>query len=93
MEELTDQAIAYVEIFLVKEKRKIPEAGNPLFKAFHGVNAESKESLRRSHKIKEDQVSDFKEEIADLLVRWIVREYNLREQDVMRKRGLMRFAD
>lgn len=93
MDELAEQARDYVEIFLVKENRKIPEAGNPLFKAFYGVNAESKEALRRSHKIKESQVSEFKEEISDLLVRWIVREYNLREQDVMRKRGLMRFAD
>lgn len=91
LEDLELIARKYIEIFLLDKDRDVPNRGNPLFKAFHGANVESLEQLRRSHNVKKDQVENFLDEIADLLVRWVVREYNLREQDEKRRKGLRRF--
>jgi dTDP-4-amino-4,6-dideoxygalactose transaminase len=55
-----------------------PEAGNPVYKAMHACRANSRKELSRAHRIpagpelKDRQV----DAVVNLLVRWIVREYN-----------------
>mgnify|MGYP006284429317 CR=1 FL=1 len=58
--------------------RQTPSAGNPVYKAMHACSAASRKELSKAHRVPaggemtENQVKA----VVNLLVRWIVREYN-----------------
>lgn len=66
---------------------KIPTAGNPIYKAMHACNCTSREQIFMSHRIRpekeltEGQINS----ITDLLIRWIVREYNFFQEEEKEK--------
>ncbi|MFB6292430.1 MAG: DUF4186 family protein [Candidatus Nanohaloarchaea archaeon] len=70
-----------------KDGRKVPAAGNPVYKAMHACNAASRESLSMSHRIPEDKILNENDidAVVNLLVRWIVREYNFYVQEENQK--------
>lgn len=65
------------------EKVVVPPRGNPIYKAMHACNAESRKKLSRAHRIPagkeltEGQVDS----IVNMLVRWIAREYNFYKEE------------
>ncbi|MFT4868354.1 MAG: hypothetical protein ACI9LV_000982 [Candidatus Nanohaloarchaea archaeon] len=66
---------------------KIPTAGNPVYKAMHACNCTSREQILMSHRIRpEKELTDTQvESITDLLIRWIVREYNFYQEEEKEK--------
>lgn len=64
-------------------ERDIPEAGNPIYKAMHACNAESRDKLFMSHRIRpEGELTEGQvESIVDMLMRWIVREFNFYQEE------------
>jgi len=55
-----------------------PLRGNPVYKAMHACNADSRKNLSRSHKIPAGKVLTDKQvdSVVNLILRWIAREYN-----------------
>ncbi|MFB6241184.1 MAG: DUF4186 family protein [Candidatus Nanosalina sp.] len=82
VEGVKQQARQIVEAKLLEQPendgKQTPYAGNPVYKAMHACGAASRQDLARKHRIPagkeltESQV----ESVVNLLVRWIVREYN-----------------
>ncbi len=66
-----------------------PRAGNPVYKAMHACNAESRVSLSKAHRIPAGKpLTDSQvRSVVNLLVRWIVREHNffLQEKEKRQK--------
>lgn len=60
-----------------------PNAGNPIYKAMHACNAASRKELSMAHKIPAGKGLDEKQidAVVNLLIRWIVREYNFYQQE------------
>lgn len=85
--EIRDQARMMVRRRL-DNHREAPPKGSPIYKAMHACNCYNREILERSHRIRaEGKLSDSNAEaVANLLTRWIAREYNffLQEQDTQR---------
>lgn len=74
--------------------KQTPARGNPVYKAMHACNVESRKKLSRAHRIpagkelNDDQV----EAVVDLLMRWIIREYNFfMEEKQQRQKNLAEF--
>lgn len=55
-----------------------PKAGNPVYKAMHACRANSRKELSRAHRVPAGpELSDRQvDAVVNLLVRWVVREYN-----------------
>jgi hypothetical protein len=72
-----------------------PRAGNPVYKAMHACGCSSRKELSRTHRIPAGgEMTDKQvEAVVNLLVRWIVREYNFYlEEKRARQKGLGDFA-
>lgn len=72
-----------------------PRAGNPVYKAMHACGCSSRKELSRTHRIPAGgEMTDRQvEAVVNLLVRWIVREYNFYlEEKRARQKGLGEFA-
>ncbi|MFB6208947.1 MAG: DUF4186 family protein [Candidatus Nanohaloarchaea archaeon] len=77
------------------DQEKVPKAGNPVYKAMHACNAASREQLFMAHRIRPDsELTDSQlESVVDMLMRWIVREYNFfMEEKRERQQNLGEFA-
>lgn len=74
---------------------KIPTAGNPIYKAMHACNCASRDQIFMSHRVRpEKELTEAQiESLTDLLIRWIVREYNFyQEEKRKQQRNLGEFA-
>jgi len=60
------------------EREKVPNAGNPVYKAMHACRCSSRKKLSMAHRIpKEKELSEKDiDSVVNLLTRWIAREYN-----------------
>jgi hypothetical protein len=84
---IKQQARQIVEAKLMEhpenDGRQTPYAGNPVYKAMHACGAASRRDLARKHRIpagKELPDSQV-DSVVNLLVRWIVREYNFYREE------------
>ena len=87
IEHLKNQASRIVESKLKNQPEndgfQTPSAGNPIYKAMHACNVASRKELSLANKIpagrelNENQLDS----IANLLIRWIVREYNFYQEE------------
>lgn len=71
-----------------------PTAGNPIYKAMHACNVASRKELSRAHKIPAGRELNEKQidAIVNLLIRWIVREYNFyQEEKINKQKNLSEF--
>jgi hypothetical protein len=72
-----------------------PKAGNPVYKAMHACGCSSRKELSKTHRIpagKDISDNNF-EAVVNLLVRWIVREYNFYlEEERAKQKGLEEYA-
>lgn len=66
---------------------RVPSAGNPVYKAMYACNATSRDKLFMSHRIQpEHELTETQmKSIADMLMRWIVREYNFYQEEEKEK--------
>lgn len=66
---------------------KIPTAGNPIYKAMHACNCSSRDQLLMSHRIRseKDLTESQVKSVVNLLMRWIVREYNFYQEEQKEK--------
>lgn len=87
IEGLKEQARKIVESKLREQPEndgyQTPSAGNPVYKAMHACNAASRKELSRAHRIPAGRELDDKQidSIVNLLIRWIVREYNFYQEE------------
>ncbi|MFB6204683.1 MAG: DUF4186 family protein [Candidatus Nanohaloarchaea archaeon] len=86
---IKEQARSIVETKLREQPEndgsQTPRAGNPVYKAMHACHADSRKNLSRAHRIPAGKTMTDRQvdSVVNLLVRWIVREYNffLEEQE------------
>ncbi len=82
LEKIKEQARQIVEQKLREQPEtdgyQTPTAGNPVYKALHACNAASRQDLSRAHRIPagKDLTDSQVESVVNLVLRWIVREYN-----------------
>lgn len=71
-----------------------PNAGNPVYKAMHACRASSRKELSRAHRIPAGkELSDRQiDSVVNLLIRWIVREYNFYLEEQENQKNLGEFA-
>jgi len=87
LENLKQQARKIVESKLKEQPDndgyQTPTAGNPIYKAMHACNVASRKELSRAHKIPAGKELKNKQidTIVNLLIRWIVREYNFYQEE------------
>lgn len=75
--------------------KQTPKAGNPVYKAMHACGCSSRRELSKNHRIPAGRELTEKkiDSIVNLLVRWIVREYNFYlEEKRAQQKGLGEFA-
>lgn len=89
IDDVKQHAEQIVEDKLMQEEAdpKIPDAGNPIYKAMHACNATSREKLFMSHRIRPDhELTDSQvNSVVDMLMRWTVREYNFYQEEEKEK--------
>ncbi|MFB6174865.1 MAG: DUF4186 family protein [Candidatus Nanohalobium sp.] len=96
--ELKEQARNIVEAKLKEQPendgKQTPTAGNPIYKAMHACNCASREELSRAHRIPAGRTLSERniDSIVNLLVRWMVREYNFYKEENSRQKNLGEFA-
>lgn len=99
VQSVKDQSLKIVEDKLQEQPendgKQTPRAGNPVYKAMHACGCASRIDLSRNHRIpaggkmSENQVKA----VVNLLVRWIVREYNFYlEEKRAQQKNLGEFA-
>lgn len=95
---LKDQARQIVESKLREQPGndgyQTPSAGNPIYKAMHACNTASRKQLSRAHRIPAGKELNDKQvnSVVNLLIRWIVREYNFYQEERKNKqRNLSEF--
>lgn len=94
---IKDQARAFVENKLREQPsndgEQTPKAGNPIYKAMHACRTNSRKELSRAHRIPAGpKLSDRQiDAVVNLLVRWIVREYNFFLEEEASQRKLEEF--
>lgn len=95
---IKQQARQIVEAKLMEhpenDGRQTPYAGNPVYKAMHACGAASRRDLARKHRIPAGkELTDSQvDSVVNLLVRWIVREYNFyREESRAEQKKLAEF--
>lgn len=87
IEKLKEQARKIVEAKLKEQPEndgyQTPSAGNPVYKAMHACNVASRKQLSRTHKIPagRDLNDNQIDAVVNLLIRWIVREYNFYQEE------------
>lgn len=87
IEGLKQQAKKIVEAKLREQPEndgyQTPSAGNPIYKAMHACNVASRKELSRAHKIPAGKTLNSKQTdaVVNLLIRWIVREYNFYQEE------------
>lgn len=87
IDKLKEQARRIVESKLREQPEndgyQTPSAGNPVYKAMHACNVASRKELSRAHKIPAGkELSDKQiDAVVNLLIRWIVREYNFYKEE------------
>ena len=66
-----------------KEGPRVPPRGNPIYKAMHACNAESRKKLSRAHRIPAGKdLSDGQvDSVVNMLTRWVAREYNFYKEE------------
>ena len=72
-----------------------PDAGNPVYKAMHACGCSSRKELSRNHRIPAGGTLTEKkiDAVANLLVRWIVREHNFYLEEKRRQqKNLVEFG-
>ena len=74
--------------------KQTPTAGNPIYKAMHACKASSRKELSKAHRIAagRDLTERKIDSIVNLLVRWMVREYNFYREENDRQKNLGEFA-
>jgi hypothetical protein len=74
--------------------KQTPTAGNPIYKAMHACNCASRKELSRAHRIAAGRdLSDRQvDSVVNLLVRWMIREYNFFKEENNRQKNLGEFA-
>lgn len=98
IKELKDQAREVVKNKLEEQPkndgRQTPTAGNPIYKAMHACKASSRKELSKAHRIAagRDLTERQIDSIVNLLVRWMVREYNFYKEENSRQKNLGEFA-
>ncbi|MFB6145643.1 MAG: DUF4186 family protein [Candidatus Nanohaloarchaea archaeon] len=96
---MKDQARQIVEMKLKEQPEndgfQTPSAGNPVYRAMHACHVDSRKNLSQTHRIpagrdlKEDEI----DAVVNLIVRWIVREYNFFiEEKEEQQRSLSEFS-
>lgn len=71
-----------------------PSAGNPIYRAMHACNVASRKELSRAHRIPAGRTLTDKQikAVVNLLIRWIVREYNFyQEERINKQKNLSEF--
>lgn len=94
IEELKKQVNQMINIYLEKNvDKKVPKRGNPIYKAMHACNSINRKELQRTHSIpKLGNLEDrHREIITNLLIRWIIREYNYFEEERDKQRTISDF--
>ena len=98
--EIKEQARRIVENKLKEQPendgQQTPTAGNPVYKAMHACNCSSRKKLSRAHRIPagKDLTERQIEPVVNLLIRWIVREYNFyREERKQQQKNLGEFSE
>lgn len=98
IEGLKQQARKIVKLKLREQPEndgyQTPSAGNPIYKAMHACNVASRKELSRAHKIPAGRKLSDKQidAVVNLLIRWIVREYNFfREERRNKQKNLSDF--
>ncbi|MFB6114835.1 MAG: DUF4186 family protein [Candidatus Nanohalobium sp.] len=87
VEGIKEQARQIVEAKLREQPendgQQTPYAGNPVYKAMHACGAASRRDLARKHRIPAGKDLSDKQvnSVVNLIVRWIVREYNFYRQE------------
>ncbi|WEL19565.1 DUF4186 family protein [Candidatus Nanohalococcus occultus] len=96
--EIQNQARKIIEKKLMvqpeNDGRQTPKAGHPVYKAMHACNVQSRKSLSLSHKIPagKELEETYIESTTNLVMRWIVREYNFYQKEREdRQRNLSEF--
>lgn len=96
--ELKDQARDIVEQKLREQPKndgkQTPTAGNPIYKAMHACNCASRKELSRAHRMAagRDLTDRQIDSVVNLLVRWMVREYNFYKEENSRQKNLGEFV-
>lgn len=74
--------------------KQTPTAGNPIYKAMHACNCASRREMSRGHRIAAGRTLTKRqmETIVNLLVRWMVREYNFFKEENSRQKNLGEFV-
>ncbi|MFB6100696.1 MAG: DUF4186 family protein [Candidatus Nanohalobium sp.] len=75
--------------------KQTPHAGNPVYKAMHACGCASRKELSRNHRIPAggEMTDNQIEAVVNLIVRWIVREYNFYlEEKRAQQKNLGEFA-
>jgi exodeoxyribonuclease V alpha subunit len=65
------------------DRPRVPPRGNPVYKAMHACNAESRKKLSLAHRIPagKDLTDSQIDSIVNMLTRWIAREYNFYKEE------------
>lgn len=98
IKELKDQAREVVKNKLEEQPkndgRQTPTAGNPIYKAMHACKASSRKELSKAHRMAagRDLTERQIDSIVNLLVRWMVREYNFYKEENDRQKNLEQFT-
>jgi hypothetical protein len=91
IDKLKEQAKEIVESKLRKQPEndgfQTPSAGNPIYTAMHACNVASRKELSRAHRVPAGRKLNDKQidAIVNLLIRWIVREYNFYQEERINK--------
>jgi hypothetical protein len=91
IDKLKEQAKEIVESKLREQPEndgfQTPNAGNPIYTAMHACNVASRKELSRAHRVPAGRKLNDKQidAIVNLLIRWIVREYNFYQEERINK--------
>lgn len=91
IDKLKEQAKEIVESKLREQPEndgfQTPSAGNPIYTAMHACNVASRKELSRAHRVPAGRKLNDKQidAIVNLLIRWIVREYNFYQEERINK--------
>ena len=91
IQKLKEQAKQIVESKLKEQPEndgfQTPSAGNPIYTAMHACNVASRKELSRAHRVPAGRELNEKQidAVVNLLIRWIVREYNFYQEERINK--------
>ncbi len=94
---LKEQTREIVELKLREQPendgQQTPKAGNPVYKAMHACRASSRRELSKAHRVPagKELADNQVDSVVNLLMRWIVREYNFYIEEEDRQKNLSQF--